>query len=261
MRGARTPARNGPGRDRETSLYAAVKEHLERLGYQAKGEVCGCDIVAVRPGEPPFLVITELKLGFTLDLVLQGVDRLAVADEVWLAVRATRRGRDRDGRARKLCRLLGFGLLAVDPLRRYVEVLAEPGPYRPRPDAKRRARLLAEHRGRRGDPALGGSSRTPVMTAYRQRALSCAAALRQGSLRPRDLREVAPDAAAILLRNVYGWFERERRGVYRLAPAGAAALVRWMALGHASALEDPAPSSGADALAPEQRAGARGPAA
>jgi hypothetical protein len=43
-----------PGRTPETSLYAAVKAHLERLGYEAKGEVCGCDIVAVRPGEPPF---------------------------------------------------------------------------------------------------------------------------------------------------------------------------------------------------------------
>src|ERR687889_777084 len=47
-----------PGRTPETSLYAAVKAHLEQLGYEAKGEVCGCDIVAVRPGEPPFLVIT-----------------------------------------------------------------------------------------------------------------------------------------------------------------------------------------------------------
>jgi hypothetical protein len=259
--GARTPALNGPGRDRETSLYAAVKEHLERSGYEAKGEVCGYDIFAVRPGEPPFLVVTELKLGFTLDLVLQGVDRLAAADEVWLAVHATRRGRDRDGRARKLCRLLGFGLLAVDPLRRSVEVLAEPGPYRPRPDAKRRARLLDEHRGRRGDPALGGSSRTPVMTAYRQRALSCAAALRQGPRRPRDLREAAPDAAAILLRNVYGWFEREGRGVYRLAPAGVAALLRWTALGDAPVFDAAATTSGADSLAPEPREGARGPAA
>ena len=248
-------------RARETSLYAAVKEHLERLGYEAKGEVCGCDIVAVRPGEPPFLVVAELKLGFTLDLVLQGVDRLAAADEVWLAVRATRRGRDRDGRARKLCRLLGFGLLAVDPLRRSVEVLADPGPYRPRPDAKRRGRLLEEHRRRRGDPALGGSSRTPVMTAYRQRALSCAAALRQGPRRPRDLREVAPDAAAILIRNVYGWFEREGRGVYRLAPAGAAALLRWTAPDGAPVFDAAATTSGADSLAPEPRAGARGPAA
>jgi hypothetical protein len=96
------------------------------------------------------------------------------------------------------------------------------------------------------------------MTAYRQRALSCAAALSQGPRRPRDLREVAPDAAAILLRNVYGWFEREGRGVYRLAPAGAAALLRWTALGQASVLDDPATPSGADALAPEHLAGARG---
>jgi hypothetical protein len=218
-----------PGRTPETSLYAAVKAHLERLGYKAKGEVCGCDIVAVRPGEPPFLVITELKLGLTLDLVLQGVDRLAAADEVWLAVRATRRGRDRDGRAHKLCRLLGFGLLAVDPTRRSVEVLAEPGPYRPRQNAKRRSPLFAEHGRRRGDPAVGGSSRQPVMTAYRQRALACAAALRDGPRRPRDLREIAPDAAAILLRNVYGWFERDTRGIYRLSPAGEAGLLRWVA--------------------------------
>ena len=71
----------------------------------------------------------------------------------------------------------------------------------------------------------------------------------------------APDAAAILLRNVHGWFEREGRGVYRLAPAGAAALLRWTALGNAPAFDETATSPGADALAPEQRAGARGPAA
>jgi hypothetical protein len=231
-------ARHCGGRGRETSLYGTVKRHLERLGYEAKGEVCGCDIVALRPGEPPFLVVTELKLGFTLDLVLQGVDRLAAADEVWLAVRATRRGRDRDGRAHRLCRLLGFGLLAVDPARGSVEVLAEPGPYRPRRDARRRSLLLDEHRRRRGDPAVGGSSRAPVMTAYRQRALACAMALRAGPRRPRDLRGEAPDAAAILLRNVYGWFEREGRGVYRLSPAGEAGLLRWAAVDGASGPND-----------------------
>lgn len=74
---------------------------------------------------------------------------------------------------------------------------------------------------------MGGSSRQPVMTAYRQRALACALALREGPRRPRDLRETAPDAAAILLRNVYGWFEREARGIYRLSPAGSAALAQW----------------------------------
>ena len=81
------------GRRLETSLYAAVKRHLESLGYEAKGEICGCDVVGIRPGEPPVVVITELKLALSLELILQGVDRLAAADEVWLAVLATRRGK------------------------------------------------------------------------------------------------------------------------------------------------------------------------
>jgi hypothetical protein len=41
--------------------------------------------------------------------------------------------------------LVGFGLMAVNAARDRVEVLAEPAPYRPRPDARRRARLLSEH--------------------------------------------------------------------------------------------------------------------
>ena len=44
------------------------------------------------------------------------------------------------------------------------------------------------------------------MTAYRQRALACAAALAQGPRRPRDLKASIPDAYNILHRNVYGWF-------------------------------------------------------
>lgn len=211
----------------ETSLYAAVKAHLERLGFSAKGEICGCDIVALRAQDDRFIVVVELKLSFTLELVLQAVDRLPMADEIWLAVRASSRGRDRDSRVQKLCRLLGFGLLRVSPGTGGVEVLTEPGPYRPRMNERRRSRLLEEHRKRQGDPTEGGSTRQPIMTAYRQRALACAAQLQNGPLAVRALRSSAEDASSILRRNVYGWFERERRGVYRLAPAGAAALSRW----------------------------------
>jgi hypothetical protein len=107
-----------------------------------------------------------------------------------------------------------------------VEVLAEPAPYRPRPNLRRRALLLREHGRRKGDPMQGGTSRSPIMTAYRQQALACAGALRNGPGRPRDMAAVAPDAGRILLRNVYGWFERAERGVYRLTVAGQAALAR-----------------------------------
>jgi hypothetical protein len=212
----------------ETSLYPALKAFLEARGFVVKGEIRGCDIVAVRVGEAPLLVITEMKLSFTLELVLQAVDRLRVADEVWLAVTASRRGRDTDRRVHRLCRLLGLGLFTVDPKRGRVEVIAEPAPYKPRPNVGERKRVLKEHAARRGDPTSGGSTRKPIMTAYRQRALDCAAALQAGPLRPRDLTALAEDAQSILHRNVYGWFERVRPGLYQLAPAGTEAVATWV---------------------------------
>ena len=102
-----------PNKRLETSLYGPVKHYLEMLGFTVKGEVCGCDLVALRGDEPPMVVIGELKLSFNLDLVLQAVDRAGACDDVWLAVGAAGRGRLRDPRVRKLCRLLGFGLLGV----------------------------------------------------------------------------------------------------------------------------------------------------
>ena len=213
-------------RRRETSLYGPVKRYLETLGFTVKGEVCGCDLVALRGDEPPMVVIGELKLSFSLDLVLQAVDRTAACDEVWLAVGGAVRGRIRDPRVRKLCCLLGFGLLGVSPTGA-VEILIEPRPWRPRRDNKRRARLVNEHRRRIGDPALGGTTQQPIMTAYRQQALACAASLVGGPRRTADLRPIVPNAASILLRNVYGWFTRIERGVYELTPEGGAALARW----------------------------------
>jgi hypothetical protein len=211
----------------ETALYAPVKRFLESHGFTVKGEIRGADVVAVREGTPLRLVIAELKLGLNFDLILQAVDRLHAADEVWLAVPATRRGRDRDRRAHRLCRLLGVGLLAVTVRTGHVEILAEAGPYTPRRNAPKRRLILREFNRRAGDPSEGGSTRAKIMTAYRQQSLAIAAALRPAPLRPRDLRPTAPDAASILQRNVYGWFERIARGVYALSDSGQAALRDW----------------------------------
>ena len=54
------------------------------------------------------------------------------------------------------------------------------------------------------------------MTAYRQQALACAAALSNGLRRPRDLKAAMSDAPNILLGKVYGWFARVEQGVYEL---------------------------------------------
>lgn len=212
----------------ETSLYPPVKRFLEELGYVVKGEIGRCDLVGLREGDATVVVIGELKLAFNLELILQGVDRLRLGDEIWLAAQLSARGKGResDPRYRDLCRRLGFGLLGVSSTGR-VEVLVSPVAPTPRKNPRARSRLVDEHRRRKGDPAAGGSTRQPIMTAYRQQALACAAAMSTAPRRPRDLRPSCPDAQKILHRNVYGWFEKAERGVYGLTDAGRSALEQW----------------------------------
>jgi hypothetical protein len=203
----------------EVALYAPVKALLESQGYTVKGEVTGCDVVALRGDEPP--VIVELKRAFGLGLVLQGIERLALTDAVYVAVGTWPR---RPAAVQRLCRRLGLGLIVVS--RGRATVLLDPLPYRPRKSRVRTARLLDEHRRRVGDPTAGGSVRRPIMTAYRQESLRCAELLAAGPSTLRAIRagDDVPRAGRILQSNVYGWFERVGRGTYVLSPRGREAL-------------------------------------
>src|SRR5947209_18994358 len=148
----------GTGAPLETALYPPVKRFLERLGFTVKGEVGGCDLVALSGDEPPLVVIGELKLSFNLELLLQAVDRAGACDEVWLAARMSARGKGResDARYRNLCRRLGFGMLGVTGSGE-VAVLVRPSTTGPRRNPKKRSRLVAEHNRRKGDHTAGGS--------------------------------------------------------------------------------------------------------
>jgi hypothetical protein len=212
----------------ETALYLPVKSFLEGLGYSVKGEIGRCDLVGIKGDDPAIMVIGELKLAFNLELILQGVDRMKAGDEIWLAapLSARGKGRESDARYRNLCRHLGFGLLGITNAGG-VEILVSPTAATPRKNKRLRSKLVEEHKKRQGDPVAGGGSRAPVMTAYRQQALACAAAMVAAPQRPRDLKHSCPDAQKILQNNVYGWFERAERGIYALTEAGRAALVKW----------------------------------
>ena len=202
----------------ETALYIPVKRFLEAQGYEVKSEVKSCDVVAVRGAEAP--VIVELKASLTLQLLYQAVDRLTMTETVYVAVARPKRGVTSS--ALKLCRRIGLGLIVVASSGS-LEVLADPVPYAPRFNSKRRGLLLREFTKRKGDPNIGGSSKTPLMTAYRQDALRCVRHLVQnGASRVRDIRNATGvDRAATILRgNVYGWFEKSDRGVYGLSEAG-----------------------------------------
>ncbi|OMD43309.1 hypothetical protein BSK56_24015 [Paenibacillus borealis] len=169
----------------ETELYAPLKSFFERQGYDIKGEVRTCDLVGLREGEEQPLIV-EMKKSFNLALLLQGVERLRLSPNVYLAVERVRDKKgavnQRWGELSGLCRRLGLGLITVvfyktkAPL---VEVLAEPGdaPPQPRSRTRRRERLLYEFRERSGDYNTGGSTRVKLVTAYREKALRVALAL------------------------------------------------------------------------------------
>lgn len=223
---------------RETELYAPIKAFLEGQGYTVKGEVDGCDVVARRSDEPP--VIVELKLAFSLELVLQGISRQQVCDAVYLAVPEDRRTKGRTllqrahGDVLRLVKLLGLGLIVVTFRARStkVDVLVDPAPYRPRRSAARRARLLREFEQLRGDFNVGGS-RGAQVTAYRQDALACASYLATGGARrPAAIRAATGVARAgrIVYVNHYGWFERTGRGEYGLSGKGRGALEEYRAV-------------------------------
>ncbi|MEM6615634.1 MAG: DUF2161 family putative PD-(D/E)XK-type phosphodiesterase [Pseudomonadota bacterium] len=212
----------------ETELYEPVKRFLERQGYSVKGEVGEADIVAVRGDEDP--VIVELKTGFSLALFHQAIDRLNVSDTVYVAVpRGEGRAFQKSLKANhKLCRRLGLGLLVVRLKDGFVEPIIDPGPYAPRKSNAKSMRLLKEFEKRVGDPMEGGSTRKPMMTAYRQDALRCLHILNQNG--PTKAAEVAaltnvPLARRLMADNHYGWFDRVDRGVYSPSPKGERALI------------------------------------
>jgi len=215
----------------ESDLYLPIKRFLEKQGYQVKGEISPCDIVAVRGDEPP--VIVELKAQLNLSLVLQAVDRLAISGNVYVAFQVGK-GKSGAWRSRRkqtlgLLRRLGLGLLTVSA-RGSVEAVVDPAPYRPRVNAQRRTRLLKEFSERVGDPELGGSRSRQRLTAYRQDAIRCARTLAaEEMLKVALIRQRAgvERAGPILRDNHYGWFERVTPGHYALTTRGKRELVRW----------------------------------
>ena len=199
----------------ESDLYGPVRDYLESLGYDVKGEVKGCDITAVRDGE---LIVVELKRGFTMELLYQAIDRQRVADGVYVAVPLPKRGymapQIKD--MQTLCRRLELGLIFVGFTGRGIpqlDVAVHPKEAsRPRTNKKRRLAVLREHGERVNSANAGGVARKKILTAYKEQALLAARILRDGG--PLTVNAVKKaggpqNAGSILGRNVLGWFDRE----------------------------------------------------
>ncbi|HCY84355.1 MAG TPA: hypothetical protein DHV36_04385, partial [Desulfobacteraceae bacterium] len=118
---------------RETDLYLPLKGFLESQGYEVKGEILNCDVTAIRGDEAP--VVAELKLHLNLDVILQAVERLSISPKVYIGVpKGCAPLKRRRKQLIKLMRMLGLGLLTIDPEGQAgeVNVILDPGRYTPR---------------------------------------------------------------------------------------------------------------------------------
>jgi hypothetical protein len=208
---------------RETDLYLPVKAHFEGLGYEVKAEVKDADVMAVRAGEPP--VIIELKTGFSLILLQQGIARQSITDQVYVAVpRWTgKAGWTMFKGNIALCKRLGLGVISVNVGEACVQVHHEPRPFVPRKNIKRKTKALKEFEARVGDPNLGGMKAGGRVTSYRQDAEKCQAYLAEfGTTKASIVARATGIARArdIMAANHYGWFVSVSRGYYDLSASG-----------------------------------------
>ena len=213
---------------RETDLYEPVKQLLEGQGYEVKGEVGSADIVGCRDVDS--IVVVELKTSFSLSLFHQAIERLALTDNVYVAVP---RG---SGRAflkalksnTGLCRRLGIGLITVRLSDGFVQIHLDPGPYKPRQSKAKQSRLLREFAKRVGDPNAGGatakrSNRRPI---GRTRCGACRFCIRMDRQRLQRLRKQArlsePDGLWLII--ITAGSSAWNTGVYGLTPNGIEAI-------------------------------------
>jgi len=220
---------------KESDLYLPLKQYLVSQNYEVKGEVCDCDVVAIRNDEPP--VIIELKLSLNIDVLLQSIDRLALSSVIYIGIpHDCKSFKKKKKLAIRLLKMLGFGLILINPNSNKVEILLDPCEYKPRKVKQKKERLLGEFQSRVGDPNLGGmASKKGVITSYRQKALQIALYLQKhgetkASIISKELDE--PKVRDIMYKNFYEWFDRVSTGVYSLTQKGRDEINLWLQKNH-----------------------------
>ncbi len=210
----------------ETDLFLPLKHFYERLGYSVEGEVKDCDVL-VKAGQDFWAV--EMKKDLNLKVILQAVNRQKLFDLVYIAVPMQKiKPKSRTYLDKlHLLKRLGIGLLLVHTVTGEVVLVQQPvEAERSRVMAaakKKKERVIAEFEQRLLRNNIGGAVRRPITTAYREQCYRVAYLLKDGPKTAAELTQAgfaAGRAYTILKANFYGWFEKEKRGVYRLSPLG-----------------------------------------
>ncbi|MBD8067358.1 DUF2161 domain-containing phosphodiesterase [Bacillus sp. PS06] len=212
----------------EVDLYKPIQRYFAKQGFEVYGEVNDCDLVALKEDE---LIVVELKKTLNVELLVQGAKRQKLTNQVYIAIP---RGKQnfRSRKWKDICHLLrrlelGLILVSFSGNRARVDIHLHPTTFDQKKsyaqNKYKRNSLIKEVNGRSGDYNIGGSTRTKIMTAYKENCIQIASYLEEfGPLSPKKLRSLGTGekTLTILTNNYYRWFEKVSRGVYQINDKG-----------------------------------------
>jgi len=207
---------------KESDMYEPIKALLTSQGFIVRGEVKGCDIAAIQ-GET--LWVVEMKLSANITLIYQAMNRQSATENVFVAVPRPKSSREGNFPSlQKLLKKLGIGLItvALDSPVKHAEILIFPDNSKKKKETKKTAAIKKEIFGRTTD-SLGGTTKTAVNTAYRERCVRIACLIEaKGALSAKNLREFGceKDAYSILRANYFGWFKKIAKGIFDITEVG-----------------------------------------
>jgi len=209
----------------ETDMYPPVKAFFSELGYTVNAEVKGCDVALMKNDE---LIIIELKKNFNITLLYQAVTRKKAASQVYVAIPRPKRARGTDYVAMlHILEKLELGLItiAMDSPTRAVSIVLHPPATLGDKTSKARERMLKEISGRSNDKNIGGSTKTKLMTAYREKSIKIACALstlseQATAVQLRKDFDCPPDTYQVMKGNFYRWFKFLGNAQFTLSAAG-----------------------------------------
>ncbi|WP_078547639.1 DUF2161 domain-containing phosphodiesterase [Litchfieldia alkalitelluris] len=217
----------------EIDLYKPIQRYFSKQGFEVHGEVQDCDLTAIKDDE---LIIVELKKTLNVDLLVQAAKRQKMTDQVYVAIPKGKQNL-RSRKWRDICHLLkrlelGLILVSFYGNRTRIDVHLHPTPFNQKRSAGqnkyKRNSLIKEMNGRSGDYNVGGSTRTKIMTAYKENCIQIACYLEKyGQLTPKELRKLGTGekTLSILNKNYYRWFDKVSRGLYEISEEGKKELV------------------------------------
>ena len=210
----------------EKDLFKPIKLFFESLGYEVKAEVNHFDVVIKK--EDQFVAI-ELKTSLNTTVIAQAIKRQSIVDSVYIAIPApskqvisSKTMKDKITILKKL----SIGLIFVDVQKESVFIFLEPLIHPIKRHKKRLIRLKEEFNQRQLSMNTGGTSKSKIMTVYKEHALIILDALKDIPKTAKMIKdEVAFDKVyPLLYKNYYGWFQRIGQGLYTLTPLGKEAL-------------------------------------